>query len=254
VVVVLTMNSRKLDKSIKIKHLTINQTAGFTLAEVLVSIVILGIISALISYTLGFMISSNQKLAKEQNRRTEISRALEAITNDIRMARNINKIAPNPITQIASAAVSDSNTAAAFSPTLNLGTPVLYLEIPLGICAATSINIVDRVIYDIRPKLSTDPWLGPQLIYRYGRTANEDGAVDPCSNPVSNIAIVDGIVSHSTPSCTAPAILSGVTDTSANTGFYACVNNDRVAISIFGELSGDNVYEASENVTTRLTN
>jgi type II secretory pathway component PulJ len=238
----------KLNKLMKTKYKNINQTttAGFGLVEVLTSMVITGILSVLISYAWNFMLSSNQKIEKEETRRIEMSRAMEAITTDIRMSQQVNKTAASTTTQLASAAITDSGTSNAFSPVLNIGTPVLYLEIPM----VTGSADVDRVIYHVKPKESSDPWLGPQVLYRYGRVAGINGDIDPTS-VAQDVAIADGIVSRPAPTCTSPAISSGLTTASENTGFYACVNNDQVAISIFGGLNGTKFYEAKGTITAR---
>jgi prepilin-type N-terminal cleavage/methylation domain-containing protein len=227
-------------------------TRGFSLIEILVSIVIAGILATLISYSLGFLISSDANARKDQSRRVEISRAMELIANDVRMAQRINRTSASLSSQIAGVAINSSNTANLFNPALNLGTPVLYLEIPLGVCPASGVDVVDRVIYDVRYKSQRDLWLGPQILYRYGRIANEDGSIDPCSLPVNNVVIADSLVSYSPPRCFSPAILSGAIS-APQSGFHACVNKDRVIVTFAGALSRGNVYKAQETFASRVS-
>jgi prepilin-type N-terminal cleavage/methylation domain-containing protein len=50
--------------------------SGFTLIELLASIAIMGMTASFISFALSSIVSSNQNLGKEQNRRVEASRAV----------------------------------------------------------------------------------------------------------------------------------------------------------------------------------
>jgi prepilin-type N-terminal cleavage/methylation domain-containing protein len=223
--------------------------SGFTMVELLVSIAVTGILASLITSALGFTITSNQKLANDQARRTEMGRALEMIADDVHKARFINKTVAGA-TRDARTAVNTANTSSAFNPALALGTAVLYLEVPVGNCGPTAI--VDRVIYDVRFRSHSSPWRGPQVLYRYGRVPGANGEIDPCSAPVADTVMADGITASAPPRCDAPAVLSGLTNTAARTGFYTCANGTQVTIALYGQMSSNGIYEAKETISSRV--
>ena len=210
---------------------TDSRSAGFTLVELLVSIAITGIVSTMMSYGIGSMVSSNQKLGVEQSRRVEISRALELISTDIQIATVINPAAT------VQAAITASNSANAFNPVINSSDiPVLYLELPT--CGGA-----ERVIYSTRAKSAGDQRFGPNIIYRYGRIADENGNINCASTPVASAAIADRITpANSIPTCSSPAINSGTN------GFYSCVSDNQASIAIFGAVSSANTYALNRTV------
>lgn len=250
-----------------------NPNAGFTLIELLLAISITGIVSTIISGGISMMISSNQKLASEQNRRLEVSRVLDAIVYDIQKAKNVNgtqntTLAADGITKTATpatdivdainkaiaAAASLENQATItatsnvnrFVPTLStLGTPVLFLEIPVICKKNVALSIeqtygTDRVIYSIKAKQPGEQRLGPNILYRYGRITDADGNVD--CRPGSEAAfapMADKIIAPTTnvPSCSATADKLSI----GSNGFYSCVSDTQVSISIYAKLnnSGD---------------
>ena len=252
--------------------------AGFTLIELLLAIALTGIVSTIISSGISMMISSNQKLAAEQNRRLEVSRVLDAIVYDIQKAKNVNgtqniTIAADgtrtatpaanidaAITAAIAAASTTDNLATitatsnvnAFNPPLaTLGTPVLFLEIPVICKRNDALRIeqtygTERVIYSIKAKQSGEQRLGPNILYRYGRITDADGNVDcrpnssdpllprPISEPVFT-AIADKIIAPTTnvPSCSATADNLSI----GSNGFYSCVSDTQVSISIYAQLN-----------------
>ena len=214
--------------------------AGFTLIELLLAIALTGIVSTIISSGISMMISSNQKLAAEQNRRLEVSRVLDAIVYDIQKAKNVNgtqntTIAADgtrtatPAANIdaaitaAIAAASTTDNLATITATSNVnrfvppldtlgnrvwGTPVLFLEIPVICKKNDALGIAqtygtERVIYSIKVKQSGEQRLGPNILYRYGRIADATDSI-PCSgNDPVNVPIADNIgVSPQTSSIT----------------------------------------------------
>ena len=221
------MKGSKLDRFSR----TDSRSAGFTLVELLVSIAITGIVSTMMSYGIGSMVSSNQKLGVEQSRRVEISRAIELISTDIQIAQVIN---PDATVQ---ATITAKNSANAFNPAINSSdTPVLYLELP--ICS----GVPERVIYSIRAKSAGEQRFGPNIIYRYGRIADENGTIDCAATPVYS-AIADRITAANiTPTCSSPAINSGTN------GFYSCVSDNQASIAIFGAVSSANTYALNRTV------
>jgi prepilin-type N-terminal cleavage/methylation domain-containing protein len=241
--------------------------AGFTLIELLLAIALTGIVSTIISSGISMMISSNQKLAAEQNRRLEVSRVLDTIVYDIQKAKNVNGTQNTTIVDGAKTATPAANIGAAitaaieaadspenratitatsnvniFEPTLDtLGTPVLFLEIPVICKRNDALGIeqtygTERVIYSIKAKQSGEQRLGPNILYRFGRITDADGNVD-CL-PGSEAAftpIADKITAPTTnvPSCSATADNLSI----GSNGFYSCVSDTQVSISIYAELN-----------------
>ncbi len=213
-------------------------TAGLTLVELIIA-------SALTSVVLGIAftgvvsaINANRLAELRTNRRIDLSRAFDFISNEIRMASRINQSA----TASTQGSVTVANVAA--SAGLNLselgsyGTVVLYLEIPIadtGISTCSDGSVpasVDRVVYDIRP--SDSEWIPPLSIHRYGRIPELNGTVDPCGEPSSSDTLVDAISQQAStqPTCEAPGQLVGAS------GFQACVNGSQVDLFLESAITG----------------
>ena len=264
-----------------------DRSAGFTLIELLVSISIMGIVSALVGTGITFMVSSNQKLAAAQSRRVEVSHALDVISYDIRKAENVNgnQNSPTPATDINAAIQTSINNT---NPTDGEGrlddgstllwnsgfTPVLFLKISI-VCSDNKI-VHERVIYSTRAKTPGDGRVGPNVLYRYGRIADENDSI-PCSYntatntvviaPPLNVPIADNIITAATPpTCSYPTAtpVPAATPAGAN-GFYSCVSDNQVSIALFAELSnrrdnltnpliyGDNRTITSGSITSTAT-
>lgn len=258
----------KISKLNQFNH-TDNISAGFTLIELLVSISIMGIVCALVGTGITFMVSSNQKLAAAQSRRVEVSHALDVISYDIRKAENVNgnQNSPTPATDITDAIQTSINNT---NPTDGEGrlddgstllwnsgfTPVLFLKISI-VCSDNKI-VHERVIYSTRAKTSRDGRVGPNVLYRYGRIADENDSI-PCSYNATtdtvivaapvNVSIADNIITAATPpTCSAPAATPAPAATSVGAnGFYTCVSDNQVSIALFAELSN-----RRDNLTNRL--
>ena len=242
--------------------------AGFTLIELLLAISLTGLVSTILSSGISMMISSNQKLAAEQNRRLEVSRALDAIVYDIQKAKNVNgtqnttvaadgtktatpaaNIGAAITAAIAAASTSEitaTSNVNAFDPPDTLGTPVLFLEIPVICKRNVALGIeqttygTDRVIYSIRPKQSGEQRLGPNILYRYGRITDADGNVDcrpglisePVFAPMAD-KIIAPTPTTNVPSCSATADNLSI----GSNGFYSCVSDTQVSITIYAQLN-----------------
>jgi prepilin-type N-terminal cleavage/methylation domain-containing protein len=234
---------------------------GFTLIELLIASAITSIVLTVVFIGVLSAINGNHLAEARTRRRIDLSRAFDFISNEIRMANRIN--------QTATAALGGSTTledvVTSSGLTLNeLGNPnavVLYLEIPINepgpaVCPAGSPNAgaararLDRVVYDVRP--STNGWLPPRAIYRYGRIPRLDGSIDPCSLPVSSDTLVDAIASQATPpecgTSARPGQLSGAE------GFYACVNGAEVDLNFKSDVTNLEVHRLSSKAASRVSN
>lgn len=243
---------------LKIFNTPRSSSAGFTLIELLVAMAITTIVISLTGFGLVAMMNKNKTYEVQTQRRIEINRASDFIVDEIRMARRINTTTNT--TGTASAAVTASNTPLAFSPTLgSTGTIVLYLEIPItGTIPTTcptggpsagsappSPSTYDRVVYDIRS--STNTWLSPRTINRYGRIPKIDGTINPCSSPQPSEALVDSISNTNiNPTCSSPAVLSGAE------GFYACVNGRLLDLYLRSKVTNLENYDLKSKGFSRI--
>jgi prepilin-type N-terminal cleavage/methylation domain-containing protein len=209
-------------------------SAGFTLIELLVSIVIMGLVSSFISYAVGSMITSNQSLAKEQNRRVEASRAIDLIANDVRIST-----------------IQPSTTSA---PSGVTGTIVLDLLISSGsvvdgssTVSACSDSTKNRIVYLIKPSTSGSE-IGPNVLYRYGLVAGSNGKIN-CADtlPTDNgYPIADAINNAvTTPvTCNTPAVFR------SSSGFYSCTSDNQVSIALFSKLSSTKTYGINRTINS----
>jgi prepilin-type N-terminal cleavage/methylation domain-containing protein len=208
-----------------------NASAGFTLVELLVSIAIMGITASLISYAIGSMISSNQSLAKEQNRRVEISRALDLMATDIRQSQVL------PVTDAPS---SLTGTGA---------TNVLYMKLISATCTGAD-DYKNGIVYSIKAKSSTDKTaIGPNIIYRYGLIPDSTGAIN-CSDTPSFTTIADAVSlgTMTPPVCNATS--TPTSPPSGVTGFYTCSSDQQVSIALFAKFSDTKTYAVSQSTTS----
>lgn len=236
-------------------------TAGFTLVELLVAALISIIVISMAGFGIVTILAINKKAEAMTERRIDLSRAFDFITNEIRMSRRINRTATT-VANGTTITVDDVVTSGlSLSALGSHGTIVLYLEIPItsaipATCPAGGPNAgsvpptpadYDRVVYDIRSNTTT--WLGPRVINRYGRIPKSDGTIDPCSDPISSDILVDSISDTNispTPTCNFPAVLSGTK------GFYACVNGRQVDVYLQSRVTDTEAHNLTSRAVSRL--
>ncbi len=209
-------------------------TAGFTLAELLIGSYISTVVVGTLGYGLFMMMNANKTASAQSERRIELNRALDFISDEIRQAE---KIEP------------DGSSALASAPDFTLPSgarPVLVLKIA---------NTSQRVIYYTSP--ADFPWLGPNLIRRWGPDLDLDGRYINAGAPQNwnhepLIDLIEDTVS--TPNC-----LPGwsANPSSGATGFYACVDptGDMAEVHANGRVNkadgNSESYEVSAVTTTR---
>jgi hypothetical protein len=192
---------------------------------------------------------NGEKVAQAMSaRRSEMNRAFDFMTNEIRMAQAINRTANGTYTSLATAATQPG------LPLGSYGTLALYLEIPTTSAPAVCPNgsppplpsDYDRIVYDIRP--SPSGWLGPRTIHRYGRTPRADGTINPCNPPISSDVLVDAIADNqdTPPVCNTPGILTGAD------GFMACVNGAQVDLFLQSAVAGKSARKIQSAASSRL--
>jgi prepilin-type N-terminal cleavage/methylation domain-containing protein len=247
-------------KSYKVRK----KAQGFTLVELLVAMLISVIVIAVAAWSFTTITNMIKVSEIESERRTELSRAFDFMTYEIRAAKRVNHTATT-IANGSSVTVADVVASSGLNLT-NLGsygTLVLYLEIPTldrppAICPAGGPNAgspppaptdYDQVVYDIRANLTH--WLGPRVITRYGRVPQLDGSINPCSRPVGSDILVDAITDVAptpTPTCSAPFALSG------SGGFYACVYGGLVNLYLRSQVVNLQTQAVDSNALSRPGN
>lgn len=192
-----------------------NPNTGFTLIELLIATSITTIVVSITGFGLITIVQNNSKAEAETLRRIELNRALDFIADEVKMAKSI---ANNASTNLGVAAPGFNSAAKK---------PVLTLEIP---------GVSQRVIYYIKSPTSTDPWLGPRIVYRWGPNFNDNGQyTNPVNNPVlgnknpanwAGEALVD-LIANSQPDSATTCPTAGWNAnpaTSNGQGFTACVD------------------------------
>ena len=195
----------------KIVKVFSSKTIGFALVEQLLgtffSVVVLG--------GAGFGLVSMMKVDAQSGnktlRRVELNRAIDYISEDIRVANNISSV--------------DGSSSLPGS-----GTGVLFLTIPTDIDGDPS-NDPDEIVYFARPSTST--WIGDNTINRAG--GNYPNPVTLSSS--DDNVLVDGLIAPAAadlPSCD--------TGLQGNNGFYACISDDNrtVELYLYGKLDDPN--------------
>lgn len=213
---------------------------GFTLIELLVAMLITSIVISATGFGVVAITDRNKREKAETERRVELNRALDFIADEVRQAKPIATNASANLTTVASNFSSSSKT------------PILTLQIP---------GVSQPVIYYIAS--SSSPWLGPNVVYRWGPNFNANGTY---SNPTAPAnwtyePLADLIVNtapSSTPSCPTNWTLN---PSSGITGFYACIDpSGKIAeIHLRGKLidaygNSRDPLEVSSKVTARPYN
>jgi hypothetical protein len=234
------------------------RSVGFTLIELLVASLLVSVV-ILVAWTGLLSVMNMTQVAEARSaRQMELNRALDFMTNEIRMARFINQSATakanGSTVPLANVVTSTGLPLSALGSYGEIG---LYLErdtnpnIP-AICPAGGPNAgfpppspadYDRVVYDIRP--SPSGWLSPKILTRYGRVPSSDGILNPCSNPIASDPMVDALAATRTP----PAC-SGVL--SGNGGFYSCVTDNQADLLFQSAISNVGSRQVTSSVSTRL--
>jgi hypothetical protein len=240
-------------------------SAGLTLIELLVATVLTAVVILIVGDGLISALNASKVAEARTARRTELNRAFDFMTNEIRMAQSINRT--NSLSVNGTVTVEDvvNNAGLTRSQLGDYGTIALYLEIPIDVpapakCPANGPNADqppptpsdrDRVVYDIRP--SSQGWLSPRSITRYGRVPQSSGVINPCSSPVGSDTLVDAISTDvdnvnrdaAIRNCPAPSILTGAE------GFMACVNGAQVDLLFQSNVVGSQVRRLSSSALSR---
>jgi prepilin-type N-terminal cleavage/methylation domain-containing protein len=216
---------------------------GLSLIELLVASVITSVVILIAGYGLIAALNGEKVAQAMSARRSEMNRAFDFMTNEIRMAQSINRTVGGTSTTVADAVTQSGLPLSALG---SYGTLALYLEVPTTNPTATCPAEFDRIVYDIRP--SSGGWLPPRTIHRYGRTPRADGTINPCSTPVSSDVLVDAIADKqdTPPVCDTPGLLTGAD------GFMACVNGAQVDLFLQSAVAGKSARKIQSAASSRL--
>lgn len=178
--------------------------SGFTLTELLTGLIMSIFVTGALGFGLYQIMSATGAERAKANARTEASRAVEFISDELRRAQSIQ--VDNSITSL---------NASTVAPNYNLpsgGTARLALNIP---------GVDQSIIYSVAPPPSGSPWKGPLVIYRWGPNLGNDGDYTNATNPTawSNEALIDQVDN------TAQSMNCGGTSVSYE-GFFACIIDD----------------------------
>lgn len=235
---------------------TLSAHNGFTLVELLVAALITSLVVSVAGFGVIAATRANNRTEAIAARRHDLSRAFDFISNEIRMANRINQ---SQLMKATDASSMSSMLTSVGLKASDWSNPVLYLEIPItsqvpDVCPAGGPNAgspppqpatYDQVVYDIRP--STQDWLAPNSIHRYGRVPASDGSINPCSNPVASDTLVDAIAEEidTTPTCPAPGVMMG------EGGFQACVKGSQVDLLMRSKITDVEIHRLSSTATSR---
>jgi prepilin-type N-terminal cleavage/methylation domain-containing protein len=232
---------------------------GFTLIEMLVAGVISTVVILVAWSGLVSAMNMSQEAQARSERQSELNKALDFMTNEIRMARSINA-SSTLIANGTTVTLPNVVTSAGVNLTSlgSYGTLGLYLERPTApnipaICPVGGPNAgappptpadFDPVVYDIRP--SPSGWLQPRMVARYGRVPAADGTINPCSSPVSSDPMIDALSTTRSSAPTCSGVLSG------SGGFYSCVTGKQVDLFFQSNISQVEARQVSTAVSSRV--
>ncbi|GAC1501348.1 MAG: hypothetical protein NVS2B14_14090 [Chamaesiphon sp.] len=197
------------------------------------------IVVALAGTGLVIIMNANIKAEEEISRQTELNRALDFITDEVRMSQSITSNASGTIYGFRAA-----------SGATNIQ-KVLVLNLP------ASTGVTAPIVYYIASPPSISPWSGPKVIYRWGPTLSDSGEYsDPARS--YNDVVVD-FIDDSTPnpnSDCSTSWYSNPTNKNDRTGFYTCVDPTGKLIQLYlrGKLThAPKSYLVSSTVFGRST-
>jgi Tfp pilus assembly protein PilW len=201
------MKNREFYKLLKINK----SNSGFTLTELLVGLFMSIFVIGALGLGLMTVLATSQSENSKVKARTENSRALDFVSDEVRRARTIE---------------TDATNAPRF--TISSPTVVLALDIPEISDSATfdsdtnATTKNERIIYYLKSNSGTN-WKGPQVLYRWGPPLDANGKYT--SGGWTAQALIDGI-NNTTVSL---ACATGTVTPANPTGFYACITGTNTA-------------------------
>jgi type II secretory pathway pseudopilin PulG len=214
---VLNMKNKEFYKLLKKNKL--NSNSGFTLIELLVGLFMSIFVIGALGFGLMTVLQTSQRENSKVKARTENSRALDFVSDEVRRARTIDRDLANTNTTSPKGFDSTGKTV------------VFALDIP----EISDSNTLDtdklattkneRIVYYLASNSGTN-WKGPQVLYRWGPPLNANGNYSGGATVSwSGEALIDGINNTTVTSpCT-----TGTVAPANPTGFYACITGANTA-------------------------
>jgi prepilin-type N-terminal cleavage/methylation domain-containing protein len=199
------------------KELEIQQ--GFSLAELLLSMAIAGIVLILGGAGLQSVTTQNTRQTSQSDRQQELSRAQRFMAEEVRQAIQVDANLTALPTEGTRFLDVDASTPGVSEE------PILILRLP---------NVPQRVIYYLRP--SEAPWQGELVVYRLGPPFDLNGNYDPVKRVDPNQwqpqPLIDNLAANpTTVACPGGWQAIPATPTPAR-GFYACVESQGRMVNI----------------------
>ena len=180
-------------------HLLINQRvrSGFTLIELIMASMLTLVVVGAAGYGTVVMLRENTASSIASDTQYNLNRAADFITEEIKMANSV-------LTSFTSTGCP-SSASITYTPILGLN--IAGQSAPVIYCIGTT----------------TDPWLGKNMIYRWGPALNSDGSYG--SWPTNPQPLVD-LIAEAPQSSTCPTTPSAWTRIPSGTpkGFFVCID------------------------------
>ncbi len=217
-------------------YAAIQQTrSGFTLVELLVSLVITGIVISLAGSGLYALMQANHRAQIEITDRLELEQALAFMTDEIKMSKQA-------LTSIPLLKDGTTHFKAASGISATNYKPILILS------PATNSGLTNPIVYYIADPPNSSVWLGPRVIYRWGPTLLQNGnysdgdgkdlTTQPPGTPVEyyNEVLIDRIsdsaASTANIACE-PNYSNALPIVTDRQGFYACISTDNKSVKLW---------------------
>lgn len=211
-------------------------SAGYTLIELIIGAGISVVVIGAAGMGLMNLMRGNNTSTAQADRRAEVNRALEFISDEVRRAETIQTD------------VSDNTNGVPYSDLPSgFGSNGEEIVLALNLPDLNQDDPSKKVIYYVKPKPDSN-WLGPNVIYRFGPPLDTSGGSYTSGSWVDQ-ALIDRVNNQTiTPTC------SGGTAIAAK-GFAACVDSGEKIAKIyvngkFSDSSSDE-YKADMQVYAR---
>lgn len=172
---------------------------GFTLTELLIAIALTGIVVAAAGFGLVAILRSNKTSESQTQRRIELNRALDFISDDVRQAKSVvpaDIVNPNDGFRIV---MPDNDTT------------------------------IDYYFFDLENEPDSSIWLKPGLVRRIYTYQNVSNTTETLVDGIANNTILTA-AEITVPECTSAA---GQSTQVGGGGFVACINEDFRTTSLY---------------------
>ncbi len=180
---------------------------GFTLIELVLSVIITAMVTTLAGTGLVTMINANSASETRILNRLELNRAIDLIQDEVKMSAGVF--------------LDVTTTPSEFIPLGNSPQPILVI---LPYRNHQSRETLPPIVYYVTDIVSTEPWKEPRAIYRWGPKLLVNGDYDPTI--YEHELVIDGITDRPpdpNPAC--PSITDqSIPNNIDRQGFFICLN------------------------------